>query len=150
MRDDGRYAAAMAALRKRIAGRFGAGRSAPVVAIAARTRGDGASTIALSLAYAACSNGERVLLVDCDYRRPSLSALARRMSKVIIDSPGQVASILRRDEKSGGEALMFPFDELGRRRSIRASTPVRLVVLDCGPLARRATCSAPRRRPTPS
>ncbi len=136
MRDDASYIGAIADIRARIAERFGTAPSAPVIAVAARARGDGASTIALSLAYAACSSGDRVLLVDCDYRRPSLSALARGMRKVIIDSPGQVASILRRDEKSGGEALLLPFDERGRRSlNSRLHSKFGLVLLDCGPLA---------------
>ncbi len=136
MRDDNRYIEAMAGLRKRIAERFGAEGSAPVIAVAARARGDGASTVALSLAYAACASGDRVLLVDCDYRRPSLSALAQEMRKVIIDTPGQVAGILRRDEKSGGEALVLPFDQRGRRSlNSRLQAKFDLVLLDCGPLA---------------
>jgi uncharacterized protein involved in exopolysaccharide biosynthesis len=139
MRDDARYGEAIAELRRRIADRFADARSAPVIAVAARTRGAGASTIALSLAYAACAAGERALVVDCDYRRPTLSAMARRMRKVIVDASGQVAGVVCRDESSNGEALALPFDEQGRR-SLNARLHQRfdLVLLDCGPLGMAA------------
>jgi uncharacterized protein involved in exopolysaccharide biosynthesis/Mrp family chromosome partitioning ATPase len=133
---DAPYAAAINALRDRLTERLADGAHAPVVAIVARARGDGASTIALSLAHALSAAGRRTLAVDCDHSRPTLSAFARRLRKVIIDSPGQVASILRRDGASGGEALILPLGGPGSAAlTARLHARFDWIVLDCGPLA---------------
>ena len=130
------YAAAINALRDRLIERLADGAHAPVVAIVSHNRGDGASTIALSLAHALSVTGRRVLLVDCDHRRPTLSAYARRLRKVIVDSPGKVASILRRDAVSGGEALILPLGGPGQAvLNARLHARFDWVILDCGPLA---------------
>ena len=136
MTADAPYAAAIGALRDRLTERFADGAHAPVVAIVARARGDGASTVALSLAHALSAAGRRALLVDCDHRRPTLSAFARRLRKVIVDSPGQVASILRRDAGNGGEALILPLGGPGPAAlTARLHARFDWIVLDCGPLA---------------
>ena len=133
---DAPYAAAIGALRDRLSERFAVGANAPVIAIVSRARGDGASTVALSLAHALSAAGRRALLVDCDLSRPTLSAYARRLRKVIVDSPGQVASILRRDAANGGEALILPLGRPGRTAlTARLHARFDWVVLDCGPLA---------------
>jgi succinoglycan biosynthesis transport protein ExoP len=139
LRDDAGYDAAIKALRRRIAAIGGASRSAPVVAVAARSRGDGATTLALALACSACADGKRALVIDCDYRRPWLSAITQQLRKAIVDAPGQVAGVLSRDGISGGEALALPFDERGRR-SLHSGLQAKfdLVLLDCGPLATAA------------
>ena len=135
MTADAPYAAAINGLRDRLTERLAAGARAPVVAIVSRARGDGGSTVALSLAHALSASGRRALLVDCDHRRPTLSAYARRLRKVIVDSPGQVASILRRDAVSGGEALILPLGGPGQPAlSARLHARFDWVVLDCGPL----------------
>ena len=136
MTADAPYAAAIGALRDRLTERLADGAHAPVVAIVARARGDGASTVALSLAHALSAAGRRALLVDCDHRRPTLSAYARRLRKVIVDSPGQVASILRRDAANGGEALILPLGGPGPTAlTARLHARFDWIVLDCGPLA---------------
>jgi len=146
---DAPYAAAIGALRDRLTERLADGAHAPVVAIVARARGDGASTVALSLAHALSAAGRRVLAVDCDHSRPTLSAFARRLRKVIIDSPGQVASILRRDNASGGEALILPLGGAGATAlTARLHARFDWIVLDCGPLASADALLATRRPPT--
>ena len=136
MTADAPYAAVIGALRDRLTERLGDGAHAPVVAIVSRARGDGASTVALSLAHALSAAGRRALLVDCDLRRPTLSAYARRLRKVIVDLPGQVASILRRDAGNGGEALILPLGGPGQTvLTARLHARFDWVVLDCGPLA---------------
>jgi uncharacterized protein involved in exopolysaccharide biosynthesis len=136
MTADAPYAAAIGALRDRLTERLADGAHAPVVAIVARARGDGASTVALSLAHALSAAGRRALLVDCDHRRPTLSAYARRLRKVIVDSPGQIASILRRDAANGGEALILPLGGPGPTAlTARLHARFDWIVLDCGPLA---------------
>ena len=136
MTADAPYAAAIGALRARLTERLVVGAHAPVVAIVSHARGDGASTVALSLAHALSAAGRRALLVDCDHRRPTLSAYARRLRKVIVDSPGQVASILRRDAVNGGEALILQFGG-PEPVALTARLHARFdwIVLDCGPLA---------------
>jgi uncharacterized protein involved in exopolysaccharide biosynthesis/Mrp family chromosome partitioning ATPase len=136
MTADSSYAAAIAALRDRLIERLADGAHAPVVAIVSRERGDGASTVALSLTHALSAAGRRALLVDCDHRRPTLSAYARRLRKVIVDSPGQVASILRRDAANGGEALILPLGGRGQTAlTARLHARFDWIVLDCGPLS---------------
>jgi uncharacterized protein involved in exopolysaccharide biosynthesis len=143
MTADAPYAAAIAALRDRLTERLVDGAHAPVVAIVSRARGDGASTVALSLAHALSAAGRRALLVDCDHRRPTLSGYAHRLRKVIIDSPGQVASILRRDAANGGEALILPLGGRGETGlSARLHARFDWIVLDCGPLAGAETLLA--------
>jgi len=133
MTADAPYAAAIGALRDRMTERLADGAHAPVVAIVSRARGDGASSVALSLAHALSAAGRRALLVDCDHRRPTLSAYARRLRKVIVDSPGQVASILRRDATNGGEALILPLGGPGRTGlTARLHARFDWIVLDCG------------------
>ena len=130
------YAEAIRALRDRLTERLADGAHAPVVAIVSRARGDGASAVALSLAHALSAAGRRVLLVDCDHRRPTLSAYARRLRKVIVDAPGQVASILRRDAGNGGEALILPLGSAAPAGlTARLHARFDWIVLDCGPLA---------------
>jgi succinoglycan biosynthesis transport protein ExoP len=137
MTGDPRYGAAIAAIRDRLAARFPRETGgARVVAIVARARGEGASVVALSLAHAFSAAGERALLVDCDHRRPSLSSFARRLRKVIVDQPGQVASILTREPGSGGEALILPLGGPGARvLSARLQQRFDWILLDCGPLS---------------
>jgi uncharacterized protein involved in exopolysaccharide biosynthesis/Mrp family chromosome partitioning ATPase len=143
MTADAPYAAAIATLRDRLTERLVDGAQAPVVAIVSHARGDGASTVALSLAHALSAAGRRALLVDCDHRRPAVSAYARRLRKVIIDSPGQVASILRRDAANGGEALILPLGGRGETGlSARLHARFDWIVLDCGPLAGAETLLA--------
>jgi len=136
MTGDDAYAAAIAVLRDRLTERLADGAHAPVVAFVSRERGDGASALALSLAHSLSAAGRRALLVDCDTGRPTLSAYARRLRKVIVDSPGQIASILRRDGATGGEALILPLRGPGPcALTARLHARFDWIVLDCGPLA---------------
>ena len=97
MTADAAYAAAIAALRDRLTERLADGAHAPVVAIVAAERGDGASIGGAVARPLAQRGGPARAAGRLRHRRPTLSAYARRLRKVIVDSPGQVASILRRD-----------------------------------------------------
>ncbi len=55
---------------------------------------------------------------------------------MIVDSPGLVASILRRDAASGGEALILSLGGPGwAALNARLHASFDWIVLDCGPLA---------------
>lgn len=69
-----------------------------VVAVTSPTAGDGKTTTAINLAVAYAEQGRRVLLVDCDLRRPCLHRLSGRAR-----DPGLVELLLGRSNE--GEAV---------------------------------------------
>ena len=55
---------------------------------------------------------------------------------MIVDLPGQIASILHRDGATGGEALILPLGGAGPwALTARLHARFDWIVLDCGPLA---------------
>jgi succinoglycan biosynthesis transport protein ExoP len=64
--------------------RTGEDRSPRVVVVAGALPGEGASTVAVHLAVSLARSGRRVLLVDCDFRRPRVS----RYLDLPEDAPG--------------------------------------------------------------
>ena len=58
----------------------GAAKSNKVIGITSSLPNEGKSTIAASLAQLSAHGGARVILVDCDLRKPSLSQKARAES----------------------------------------------------------------------
>ncbi len=68
-------------LRALRAGLWLRSRPPKIVAITAARPGEGKTTIAMALARSAAINGERVLVVDCDIRQPSLAKLLHAEGK---------------------------------------------------------------------
>jgi cellulose biosynthesis protein BcsQ len=136
MRADDRYRAAIDALLGEVGAWPGAGNAAPAIAIAAHPSGAGASTIALSLAHAACARGTRVLLIDRDRERSGLTSATDDLRRAPLGEPGQIARVARRDAASGGEVLIAPY---GGRAPLaldaRLKSRFGLILLDCGALA---------------
>ena len=137
MRGNDRYRESIDNILQEVSERCGVDEAAPVIAIASQTRGAGASTTAISLAYAACARGMRVLLVDRDFGQPDLSGETSDLRRTPLGRPGQVARVLRRDGESDGEILLLPFDKRGQSLpDARLKSRFDLIVLDCGLLAK--------------
>jgi len=91
---------------------------APIILVTSAASNEGKSTVALSLARAYAVSGKRVLLIDCDLRKPSLHKLTGlEGSSGLIDYLGRsrgrldLAAVLDQDKASGASLLV------GSRRS---------------------------------
>lgn len=105
----------------------------PVVAIAGRTLGAGASTIVLALAYAACARGTRVLIIDADFEHPGLGAETTDLRRAPLGEPGQIARVLHQDVESNGEIFLSPFDKHNKSLpDARLRARFELILVDCG------------------
>ncbi|MFT4096955.1 MAG: exopolysaccharide transport family protein [Rhodoblastus sp.] len=130
MRAAGAYRAGIDALYDSLLDALDRSDRTPFVAVGAAAAGSGASTIALSLAHAACNRGARVLLVDRNERAPALSEFARDFEH-FRPRDDEGVRILRRDR--GGEILLQPSDDAGRSiASATAEGAFDLVVIDAG------------------
>lgn len=119
-----------------------------VVEITSASPGEGKTSIALSVAASAASSGKRVVLIDCDLRRPSVTQLFGLDEKPgLVEWLAQTASsegMLHRDSSSGvyvlgaGAKTQNPPDLLGSARMVHLVEQLRqsfdLVVLDAPPL----------------
>jgi len=119
-----------------------------VIQVTSSSPGEGKTSLAIALAVSAASSGKRVVLIDCDLRRPSVS-----QQFALTDKPGlvellaQTASsegILHRDKASGiyvlgsGGKTQNPPDLLGSVRMQSLIEQLRqsfdFVVLDAPPI----------------
>lgn len=119
-----------------------------VVELTSASPGEGKTSLAIALAVSAATAGKRVLLIDCDLRRPSVSeqfALTERPG--LVELLAQTASsegILYRDKASGlyvlgsGAKTQSPPDLLGSGRMQQLMEQLRqsfdLIVLDAPPI----------------
>lgn len=108
MRTSGAYRAEIDVLFDSLLDALAASGRAPFVVVGGAASGSGASTIALSLAHAACNRGLRVLVVDRNARAPALSDFADDFEPATLRRSGATARILRRD--GDGEILLQPLD----------------------------------------
>jgi len=133
--NDMQYSRSITAILRELSDHHELQEAAPVIAVASQPRGAGASTMALSLAYAACAEGARVLIVDRDAQHPGLTAATNELRRAPLGKPGQIARVARRDEISGGEILIVPFGApVPLALDARLRSRFGLIVLDCGSL----------------
>lgn len=119
-----------------------------VIQVTSASPGEGKTSLAISLAVSAASSGKRVVLIDCDLRRPSVSQQFALTEKPgLVELLAQTASsegILHRDKASGvyvlgsGAKTQNPPDLLGSARMQSLIEQLRqsfdLVVLDAPPI----------------
>jgi polysaccharide biosynthesis transport protein len=114
------------------------GCAAPLVVVASRERGAGATTVAAALALFACAQGERTLLLDCDSGNPALATLLRDFAVATrrFDLSSEL-SVLHEERDGPGSVMLGRVDRRERRwlREARFSSKFDLVILDCGALA---------------
>ena len=112
-------------------------RTAPVVAIAANVKSVGVSTTALSLALLACSQGDRVLLMDCNPQHPTFATLLPKLAPVKkrfgFDRP---LFLYRREHAGTGEILLSQLDAAKQDWPSEQyfKSKFDLIILDCGVL----------------
>lgn len=119
-----------------------------VVELTSASPGEGKTSLSIALAVSAATSGKRVVLIDCDLRRPSVSQQFN-----LTDRPGLVEllaqtaaadGILHRDKSSGlyvmgsGAKTQSPPDLLGSARMQHLIEQLRqsfdLIVLDAPPI----------------
>ncbi|QGM47862.1 Wzz/FepE/Etk N-terminal domain-containing protein [Methylocystis heyeri] len=107
-------------------------REATVVALGASSVGAGVTSTALSLAFLACAQGDRVLLLDCDARRPYLASLKTKLPRAgkPFGYEGNLYN-LHKDRLAGGEILIAE-RRWPQERDFKSCFD--LVLLDCGAL----------------
>lgn len=119
-----------------------------VVAVTSALPGEGKTTTAWSLARAAALSGQRVIIIDCDLRRRSLTAYLRPkpevgLSRVAADH-GQLPEVIVLDTETSASVIpavaedMAALDILGSDSMIQLVERLRrsydFVVLDCPPV----------------
>jgi capsular exopolysaccharide synthesis family protein len=123
-----------------------------VVAITAARPAEGKSVLALSLARSAALSGEKVLLIDCDMRRPSLASRLKvenglglsdllrgkaKLREVVrgdpLGAPGHSADFVLTGQLNGDAFGLFMGAEMARLLT-EARQEYALVVLDSPPI----------------
>lgn len=133
MRAAGPYRAEVDSLYDSLLDALAASGRTPFVLVSGAASGSGASTIALSLAHAACNRGARVLVVDRNARAPALSDYGEAFEPARLTRSGAPARILRRD--GDGEIVLQPIgaDEADGHGQAFDDEAFDLVLIDAGP-----------------
>ncbi|WP_158255187.1 GumC family protein [Rhodoblastus acidophilus] len=135
---DSGYYQAVARLRQTLRAPRAADAPPPLFAVTAEEEGAGATTLALCLALLGCENGERVLVIDGNARRPTLSALLPYLRPVGPEDGRCLSMFAACDGEDGeGRVLLGRFNA-GDRLPLQAGPGARLdlILLDCGADAR--------------
>ena len=130
MRAAGPYRAEIDALFESLLDALGASGRTPFVLVGGAASGSGASTIALSLAHAACNRGLRTLLVDRCERAPTLSTFGEDFEPFHLRRGGKSLRVLRRD--GDGEILLQPLDSESGGGAAPDEGAFDLVLVDAG------------------
>ena len=96
-----------------------------VVVITAARPGEGKTTTSVALARSAAMNGERVLLIDCDVRQPSLGRVFRAEGAAGRDRPPARAGGAGADHPPRPPVLASTTSRPARRRSTRSACSCR-------------------------
>lgn len=124
------------------------GSSSRVVAIASALPGEGKTTVALSLARVAALSGQKVIVVDCDLRKQSISRYLEQKPErgllQVLSGEATWADAIMRDAKSSADVLpvvassFSPIDVFGSDSMELLLSELRqnyeVIVLDCPPL----------------
>lgn len=127
---------------------FKAGSEAKVLSITSAKSGDGKSTVAANLACSLAQTGRRVLLVDCDMRRPTVASILGLSNKLglreLLDGTIELSDAIQTSEAinlsviGSGTIPKNPAELLDSRVFDDFLALVRekfdLVLLDCPPL----------------
>jgi capsular exopolysaccharide synthesis family protein len=119
-----------------------------LILVTSAAPGEGKSTTALSFARSAAQSGQSVLLVDCDWRRPSLHrAMGVANTKSLLDffdGKAPARDIVHTDYETGMHFIPAPYrapnqnDLLGSKQMVAFLSEVRenfdVVVLDSPPV----------------
>lgn len=127
MRTAGPYRAEIDALFDSLLDALHASGRTPFVLIGGAASGSGATTIALSLAHAACNRGLRTLLVDRCERAPTLSNFGEDFEPTRLRRGGASLRVLRRD--GDGEILLQSVDG---EDGVTTDDDIDLVLVDAG------------------
>jgi hypothetical protein len=139
MSDDRPFARSIGRLYERVASHFGDDRAASRIVIASFDSDAQGSVVTLSLAHAACEDGQRVLVIDCDGGDPALSNCVSEQNGA--PWPARRRSPARDlDDESGlGEVVVVPLDRGGRLdEELDRLSQYDLVLLYCGSIASAA------------
>ena len=130
MRSVGPYRAEIDALFDSLLDALGASGRTPFVLVGGAASGSGASTIALSLAHAACNRGLRTLLMDRCERTATLSSFGEDFERAYLRRGGPPLRVLRKDRE--GEILLQPLDGEDDASAASDDDGFDLILVDAG------------------
>ena len=112
---------------------FGEDQTTSRIALAACGRDVGGSVVALALAHAACEDGQRVLVVDCDEADPTLSKCIAEQKGATWPERRRVQGRDLRNERDQGEVVLVSLDKDGTIDSeLDRLSHFDMVLLYCG------------------
>ncbi|MCX7900334.1 MAG: hypothetical protein N2444_09685, partial [Methylocystis sp.] len=116
----------------------------PRIGVAGVAPDAGVTTLVLSLAHAACSRGQRVLIVDYSREAPALTRISERYESEPLPHAAQKAHVLHRAPGDEGAILVLPIESAPEveERLNRIAEEFDLTLVDCGSLHQAARLAA--------